>query len=231
MTTQVCSITLAAGAGSRMPDGVPPKPCCRIGPVSVLESALEGYEQAGIRQHVVVVGSRAEEVMGEASRCGREVLFAYQKEQRGTGDAVRCALELLETTLQPKHVLICSGDKVVAPYLVRGLVDSYGASENDLRLLAAPATENPTSGRIIRRDGKPQAIVEVPDIRAHQLAARLRALGEEQRPASIAELAGLGLRAGRQDGRLLPRSERPARWHRRRPGRLGDRAGQRRGNT
>ncbi|GAG08562.1 unnamed protein product, partial [marine sediment metagenome] len=31
-----------------MPDDMPPKPCCKIGPVSVIENALEAYELAGI---------------------------------------------------------------------------------------------------------------------------------------------------------------------------------------
>ena len=43
----LCSLTLAAGAGSRMPGDMPPKSCCRVGPLSVIENALQAYEQAG----------------------------------------------------------------------------------------------------------------------------------------------------------------------------------------
>lgn len=88
MGSEFCSITLAAGVGSRMPKDAPPKACCRIGPVSVIENALEAYEQAGIERHVVVVGSRAAEVMEEVCRRRRNVLFAYQPRPRGRG--MRC---------------------------------------------------------------------------------------------------------------------------------------------
>jgi len=59
---ELCSLTLAAGAGSRMPGDMPPKPCCRIGPVSVIENALQTCERAGIHRHVVVVGYEAQAV-------------------------------------------------------------------------------------------------------------------------------------------------------------------------
>ncbi len=87
MYSDFCSITLAAGWGSRMPADSPPKPCCRIGPVSVIENALRTYEEAGIHQHVVVVGYQAEAVMAEVCRRRSDVLFAFQPERRGTGDA------------------------------------------------------------------------------------------------------------------------------------------------
>jgi len=191
MSSEVCSITLAAGAGSRMPDDMPPKPCCKIGPVSVIENALESYEQAGISRHVVVVGCQASEVMAEVGRTGRQALFAYQDQPRGTGDAVRCALDLLDSTIRPEHVLISTGDKVIAPYLIRGLLETYAASGRDLCLLTGPAGHNPTSGRVVQHDGRVVAILEVPDIRVRQMAGRLRSLDPDERPATGAELAEL----------------------------------------
>ncbi|MFW6119128.1 MAG: galactokinase family protein [Planctomycetota bacterium] len=191
MKADICSITLAAGAGSRMPDDMPPKPCCKIGPVSVIENALESYEQAGIARHVVVVGCQADQVMDEVSRTGRQALFAYQDRPRGTGDAVRCALELLDSTVTPEHVLISTGDRVIAPYLIRGLLESYAASGRPLCLLTGPADHNPTSGRVVQRDGRVLAIVEVPDIRVRQMARRLRSLEPKERPTTGAELCEL----------------------------------------
>jgi N-acetylgalactosamine kinase len=188
MGSEFCSITLAAGVGSRMPKDAPPKACCRIGPVSVIENALEAYEQAGIERHVVVVGSRAAEVMEEVCRRRRNVLFAYQPRPRGTGDAVHCALELLEDTFRPEHLLISAGDKVVAPALVKGVVESYTSSAHDLCVLAGSLQHNPEGGRIVVRDGQVLAIIESPDIRARQVAEKLRSLSADDRPGTVAEL-------------------------------------------
>ena len=191
MTIDFCSITLAAGLGSRMPADMPPKSCCKIGPVSVIENALEGYEHAGVRMHVVVVGAKASQVMEEVCRTRRDVLFAYQSRQRGTGDAVACAIDLLDGDARPQHVLISAGDKVVAPEVVRGIVETYAASHHDMCMLAGPASHNPEGGRVIIRDGRVRAIVEFRDIRARQLAAALRTLGESERPRTIARLRSL----------------------------------------
>jgi len=188
MAGDFCSITLAAGAGRRMPADMPPKPCCRIGPVTVIENALGAYERAGIDRHVVVVGCRAEEVIREASRTGRAVLFAYQETPRGTGDAVRAALDLLAKVGPPEHVLICSGDRVVAPHVIRGLVETYLAESLDFALVAGDVADNPSSGRIVLKEGRPTAILELPDIRLRQLARELSALAEAGDPVPVGRL-------------------------------------------
>ena len=141
MDSTVCSITLAAGEGKRMPADMPPKSCCRIGPVSVIENALRSFESAGIDRHAVVVGHRAGEVMAEVTRSRPSALFSYQERPRGTGDAVRCALRLLAGVGAPEHVFICAGDKVIAPHVVRSLMAAYVDGGLDFCLLAGPAGE------------------------------------------------------------------------------------------
>ena len=188
MPPDVYSVTLAAGAGRRMPADMPPKPCCKVGPVSIIENALRTYEQAGIFHHVVVVGSRAAAVMAEVSAKRQNVLFAFQRSARGTGDAVRCALELLDAVSAPEHVVISAGDKVVEPRVMRGLMEAYRASSADLCLVAGPSRCYPGSGRIITSGDRAQAIVEVPDIKARQLAAAFRSLPAGERPATVGDL-------------------------------------------
>lgn len=191
MDSEVYSITLAAGAGKRMPEDMPPKPCCKIGPISVIENALQTYEEAGVRRHVVVVGCRAEEVIGEVCSTRPSVLFAYQSRPRGTGDAVRCALDLLAGLGPPEHVLISSGDKVIAPHVIRGIVETYAAGHLDVCLLAGPGAHYLGSGQVVLRDGRPVAILETPDIRVRQLAQRLRGLAPDGGPLTVGELARL----------------------------------------
>jgi len=191
MDADIYSVTLAAGSSSRMPDDLAPKCCCKIGPVSVIENALQVYEQAGVEKHLVVVGCHAERVMEEVRRVRQDVVFAYQPSPVGTGDAARCGLDLLAATVRPEHVLICSSDKVVAPRVMCGIVEAYAEAEYDLCLLAGRVEHNPSGGRILTRDGRAQAIIEWPDIQVRQLAAALRGLAPGERPGTVARLAEL----------------------------------------
>jgi N-acetylgalactosamine kinase len=189
MQESIYSITLAAGSSSRMPEDMRPKACCKIGAKSVIDNCLTTYESAGISNHVLVVGHAAETVMDEVTRKRSNVLFAYQGEQRGTGDAVACALDLLDGIGAPDHVVISAGDKIIAPYVVRGLIETYSASDCDFCLAAGPRESYPDSGRIITRDGLVQGILEVPDISARQMAEALRTMNDQARPATVADLA------------------------------------------
>lgn len=191
MTFEICSITLAAGASNRMPEDMRPKACCKVGTLTVIENAFRTYEQAGIRHHVLVVGHAADQVMEEVVRTRRDVLFAYQPVPRGTGDAVQCAMELLAGIGPPETVVISAGDKVIAPHVVRGLLDAFASSGCDFCLTAGPSRAYPGSGRVIERNGRVFGVIEVPDIRVRQVAARLRGLPTDARPRTVRELAAI----------------------------------------
>ena len=190
MSSEVYSIAMAAGASSRMPPELRPKACCQVGTISVIEYALQTYEQAGIHKHAVVVGRGGEKVMETLSGKGYHVLFAYQTQPRGTGDAVRCAVEMLAGIDRPEYVLIAAGDKVIAPEVIRGLMERFAASGNDLCLVAGRSSDYPGAGRIVLREGHAQAIIEVPDIKVRQLAARLKS-SPRNRTMTVGQLAAL----------------------------------------
>ena len=189
MQTEVYSITLAAGASRRLPDDMRPKTCCKVGAVSVIENALKTYEAAGVSHHVIVIGHAADQVMEEVTRIRRDVVFAYQNRPRGTGDAVECALAVLAGIGPPEHVLIAAGDKFIAQYVIRGLLETYSDYGCDLCLTAGRSGDFEYSGRIIEREGRVEGVIEVPDISVRLLAARLRSLRPEERPATAGELA------------------------------------------
>jgi bifunctional N-acetylglucosamine-1-phosphate-uridyltransferase/glucosamine-1-phosphate-acetyltransferase GlmU-like protein len=159
MIGDMYSITMAAGASSRMPEEMRPKACCKVGAVSVIENALNTYEQAGIMKHVIVVGRGAEKVMAELAGKDHDVLYAFQSQARGTGDAARCGLNLLAGIGAPEYVLISAGDKVIAPEVIRGLLESFKTGNGDLALVTGRCADNPSGGRIIERDGGAVAII------------------------------------------------------------------------
>ena len=191
MSAEMFSITLAAGASSRMPEDMRPKACCKVGAVSVIDNALQTYEAAGITSHVIVIGHAADQVMDEVTRKRRDVLFAYQNAPRGTGDAVECALDLLAGLGPPDGVVISADDKVVAPYVLHGLLETFSDYGCDFCLAAGPSSAYADAGRVVERGGKVQAIIETADVHAQQLAAKLRALPESERPHTVQGLLDL----------------------------------------
>lgn len=88
------AIVLAAGQGKRMKSDLP-KVLHPIGGRPMVEHVLDTATEAGFTRHIVVVGHGREGV--EAALRGRDVSFALQAVQLGTGHAVQVAAPLLES--------------------------------------------------------------------------------------------------------------------------------------
>lgn len=119
---------------------------------------------------VVVVGHRADLVQ---RTCGTDgIAYARQREQRGTGDAVRAARQHVgdfQGTL-----LILSGDVPLLgrPTLER-FVTAHGEARAALSVLTATLDDPAEYGRIIRgTDGRIARIVEAGDAAERELAVR-----------------------------------------------------------
>lgn len=164
--TEPLAIVLAAGKGTRMKSDLP-KVLCRVNGRPMIHFVLDALEAAGVQRKVVVVGYRGEDVRQELST-RRQVEFAEQREQMGTGHAVMMCREHLATHRGP--VVVLAGDSPLAQ------VDSLRAvlSEFDrLRpaaLLGTLHKPQPAGlGRIVRdSDGKFMGIVEEKDATEQQ---------------------------------------------------------------
>lgn len=98
-------VILAAGRGTRMKAEVP-KPLVKLAGKPMITHLLERVTEAGIDSRpVVVVAPDSLELFRQA--LGDQVDFAVQKDQLGTGDAVKAARELCGDA---EHVLILYGD-------------------------------------------------------------------------------------------------------------------------
>jgi bifunctional N-acetylglucosamine-1-phosphate-uridyltransferase/glucosamine-1-phosphate-acetyltransferase GlmU-like protein len=181
MTADIVSITLAAGSSARMPPELRPKACVKIGGVTVIERALRAYEAAGIARHVIVVNQEADRIR-EALAHRDNVTYAVQETARGTGDAARYGLDCVAKIAPESAVLISAGDKIIGDGLVSGLIALYAETGADFSLVAGRSEDNPSSGRIIERDGVAEAIVEVPDIQVRRLANHLREIAGDGKP-------------------------------------------------
>lgn len=170
MNASPLAVVLAAGKGTRMKSDLP-KVLVRACDRPLIAYVLDALRQAGVRQSIVVVGYRADDVRAELA--GQpDLQFALQTEQLGTGHAVKSALPWLQNHAGP--VLIITGDSPMTQSdSLRALLDLY-EQERPACVLGTLIKDNPAGlGRIVRdAQGQFQAIVEEKDATAEQRAIR-----------------------------------------------------------
>ena len=171
------TIVLAAGKGRRMRNRYMHKVCFDIAGVPTIVRALDTFNRLGALQNVVVVGEMAGQVVETVGERFSNVVFAYQPRALGTGDAARCGLQALAPVGDDARVLVVAGDKVIDSSVLARLLDAYETQQSDLQILVTPAQRGGGSaGRILLDDqGRPAGIAELSDIR---LRACRGAIGE-----------------------------------------------------
>lgn len=165
------AIVMAAGKGTRMKSELP-KVLYPILGKPILDYVLDALGEAGIARSAVVVGYRAEMVR-EALAGRKGIEFAEQKDQLGTGHAVMCCREFLESAGGP--VFVIAGDSpMLEADTVRALFDAYesaeAAGEPVSAVLGTVHKDDPTGmGRILRdADGGFVGIMEHKDATEEQ---------------------------------------------------------------
>lgn len=166
------AIVLAAGQGTRMKSALP-KVLHRLCGKPMLHWVVDAAFAAGARDVVVVVGHGREAVEASlAAAYGDRVRTALQAVQRGTGDAVRCALPALAADAE--HVLLLCGDTpLLEAEELRALRDATVASAEPLAVLTCDAPDPTGYGRILRdAGGRLLGIREHRDASAEERALR-----------------------------------------------------------
>lgn len=100
-----CVVILAAGKGKRMESDLP-KVLHEIEGIPMVIRVCNAAENLS-DDIVIVVGHKADDVKKTVLKT-KKVRFAFQKEQNGTGDAVRSAIEYFGKDV--KHIMILCGD-------------------------------------------------------------------------------------------------------------------------
>lgn len=147
------SIVLAAGHGKRI-KSEKPKMLHEIWGVPtvirVSEAALNGLNSSN---QIIVVGMKADQVAMTVGK-RKNLVYAYQAEQRGTGDAVKVALEILKPLENIEDVYIFPGDMgLITPDVVSDFRRSFEENGVDMMVLTGYFRGNPENnmyGRIVR---------------------------------------------------------------------------------
>lgn len=145
-------LILAAGLGTRMKSNVA-KVLHQLDGRPLIAHVCRTAAELQPRKQLVVVGHQAEQVQAavEAELGAEQAVFVRQAEQRGTGDAVAAAREILANTRS--RVLILSGDvPLVRAETLRQLLQKHD-DDKTLCTILTIRLENPTGyGRVVRDD-------------------------------------------------------------------------------
>jgi len=176
----ICSIILAAGKGTRIGLTKTHKTCLPVGGRAVIIRSIEAYRVAGISSHVVVVGADAQHVLKTVVSAFSDVLFAYQPEPLGTGNAAKCGVEVLSSVRYDGDILVTAGDKLVEAKIIKKMIRTFQSSRLDCLFLVAPKELSPDSGRVIFDEkDQPVRIVETADIRRARVLSQMLEKAEQ----------------------------------------------------
>ncbi len=143
------------------------KVCFECAGVPVIKRIIDNMRLGGVSRFVVVVGHQSQSVMdcldGEPG-----VVYAYQKEQKGTGHAALCGLKALSTIDYSGSVIVSMGDKIISPEVISSLIERAGSSKAVWGV--QPVEANYNGGRVVVADGKPYGVVELTDAALMTLA-------------------------------------------------------------
>ncbi len=170
-TPKLAVVIMAAGKGTRLKSRKP-KVLHRVGGQPLLQHVIASASRVVDPAHIfVVIGHEAEKVRTETAHAGTQ--FVEQKEQRGTGHAIQCALSAI---LSYENVLVLSGD---VPLIRTDTIEQlwrFHQKEAAAMTILTAAPEDPHGyGRIVRLSpASPavDAIVEQVELRPDQESLR-----------------------------------------------------------
>jgi glucose-1-phosphate thymidylyltransferase len=151
------AVILAAGEGQRLrPFTVNrPKAMISIADKPILQFIIEALARNGIRNIVLTVGYRKEQVydyLGSGERCGVNITYVTQMSQLGTAHALMQVKDMVED-----EFLVLSGDNLIEAYTIADFIQVKPEA-----LLAKRVSDPVRYGVVNIEGGEVQDIVEKP---------------------------------------------------------------------
>ncbi|MGL5151970.1 MAG: bifunctional UDP-N-acetylglucosamine diphosphorylase/glucosamine-1-phosphate N-acetyltransferase GlmU [Clostridium sp.] len=163
-----CALILAAGQGKRIKSNLP-KVLHKVCGKEMVNHVIDLMRKSGVEDVNVIIGKGAELV--KEGTVSRNVSYSVQKEQLGTGHAVKCAIDFLKG--KEGLVAIFAGDApLTKETTVNNLIEKHIKDNNSATLLTS-IIEDPTGyGRIIRDGEEVLKIVEHKDCTPEELLVK-----------------------------------------------------------
>ena len=153
-------LVLAAGKGTRMKSALPKVLHPLLGK-PILAYVIDLLHEIHVDGTVVVIGHGGDLVKKRFKSRGLD--FVVQQEQRGTGDAVRCA----EKCIENRHcdvLIICGDTPLFTKETIRSFIKAHREAEHKVSILSTKLSDPTGYGRIIRDEhGGFSKIVEEKD--------------------------------------------------------------------
>ena len=157
MNKKNIAIILAAGKGSRMNSSIP-KPLHKIAGKTIIEHILYNIKDAGYDDSVIVLNKENESFFSYLRTNNTDLTFAFQKDQLGTGDAVREGVKDLDLS-EVENVLVVFGDTpLLSSKTLRDLLNFN--DQSDITVLGFETSDPGRYGRLLVSNGKLLKIVE-----------------------------------------------------------------------
>ena len=152
-------VILAAGQGTRMKSNVP-KVLHRVLDKPMVEYVIEQAQQAGATKVCVVVGHMSKMVEETIKTRCDNVEFALQKEQLGTGHAVKQTGEFIKGG---NVIILCGDTPLIKKETITALAKFHEEHKNTVTVVSAEAKDPTGYGRIVKNGDAFSKIVEQKD--------------------------------------------------------------------
>ena len=167
---KVGAIILAAGKGTRMKSNKP-KVTFKLAGKSLVERVVETASKLNSTLTCVIVGYMKEDVIKLVDKYDN-IAFAEQKEQLGTGHAVKIAKDVFKD-FKGDIFILCGDVPLTTPETLQGLIKTHREMNAACTVLTHVIDDPARYGRIIRdANGNIDSIVEYKDASAEQRKIR-----------------------------------------------------------
>jgi bifunctional UDP-N-acetylglucosamine pyrophosphorylase/glucosamine-1-phosphate N-acetyltransferase len=156
----LATIILAAGLGTRMKSSIP-KVLHRIYGKPIIHYVVDSIKQLKSENNIVVIGPESDSIKNAITSYykGYPVTFTVQKEPKGTGDAMKAAVQKLKGF--SGTVLILSGDTpLINASTLQKFLKLHKQNKEDISIISFIAEGHHSYGRIVRERNRVTAIIE-----------------------------------------------------------------------
>ena len=164
------SIILAAGMGKRM-GGNYPKVLFELNGKYLIDHVVDTVSTLNSKKTILVVGFGKELIETHYAK-NPEIIFAHQKQQLGTADAVKSAIPALGE-FDGSVIVLCGDVPLIPIETIRDMISYHQEQKLEATVLTVELDDAQRYGRIIRnQDNLIEKIVEAADATSEELEVK-----------------------------------------------------------